>query len=241
MIMGVYVAALAVMAATVAVVLVPPHSEGAQLRDIWHGMVAWRRMSVGVLFLLSFGAEFRALAASAFATQQIQIHDSVGLLTAFRSVHRPQLRLFWLVLVVSLFAGPLWVLAFPFVAFFAAPALPVAILESKTAFASLKRGEALIKGHRGRIALLVSVGYVLGAGGFIAVMLGLDLLQHQFGQPWFLKPVPLLAYWILSLIPQLCMVALTLNYLDQRRREDRTLVAAQGSALGGSRVSGIDV
>jgi hypothetical protein len=44
------------------------------------------------------------------------------------------------------------------------------------------------------------------------------LLQGFFGKAWFLRPVFPVGFWIILLIPQFYMVALTVNYFDMRVR-----------------------
>jgi len=58
------------------------------------------------------------------------------------------------------------------------------------------------------------------------------MLQERFGQPWFLRPVPILGFWLLLLFPQWYMIALTLNYLEQRERAGETS-SAHGAPVGG--------
>jgi hypothetical protein len=60
------------------------HLEGTPLREVWLGMGILQRLCVFVLFLGTFAMEYRALAASAFATQEIRSGRSIGILQAFR-------------------------------------------------------------------------------------------------------------------------------------------------------------
>ena len=176
--------------------------------------------------------QYRALAASGFATQEIRSGRSVGILRAFGSIRRKQLRLFWMVMLATLLTGPLGLVLGPILAFGTAPAFPVAILENMTAFAAIKRGDTLAKGGHGRIALLVS----LWLGLVIAAVFGwvsfLVMLEERFGRPWFLRPVPILGFWLILLIPQWYMIALTLNYLEQRGREGEIRSAAGAQVDG---------
>jgi hypothetical protein len=105
-------------------------------------------------FLASFALQYRALAASVFATQEIRNGRGVGFLQAIGAVRRKQLRLFWMVMLVSMLTGPLGLIVVPILAFSTAPAFPVAILENTTLFVAIKRGGALAKGSQGRIAVL---------------------------------------------------------------------------------------
>jgi hypothetical protein len=218
LLMGIPIAAILLMALIVNYVIAP-HPEGTPLREVWLGMSVLQRVGVLVLFLGTFAMEYRALAASAFATQEIRTGHSVGVLRAIGAVRRKQLRLFWMVMLASMLTGPLGLIVFPLLAFGTAPGFPVAILENMTAFAAIKRGDALAKGGHGRIALLVAMWLGLGIAGVFGLVSALVILQERFGRPWFLRPVPALGFWLILLIPQWYMIALTLNFLDQRRRE----------------------
>jgi hypothetical protein len=218
LLMGIPIATILLMALIVNY-LIAPHPEDTPLREVWLGMGVLQKLGVFVLFLCTFAMEYRALAASAFAAQEIQSGRRVGVVQAIRSVRRKQLRLFWMVMLASTLTGPLGFLAFPFLIFATAPGFPVAILENSTAFAAIKRGDALAKGSRGRIALLVAMWLGLAIAGVFGLVSLLTMLEEQFGRPWFVRPVPLLGFWFIFLIPQLYMIALTLNFLDQRRRE----------------------
>ena len=199
--------------------VIAPHPDGIPLQEVWLGMGLLQKVAVLVLSFGIVAMQYRALAASSFATQEISGGRSVGSLRVFGSVRRKQLRLFWMVMLVSLVTGPLGVVLGPILAFATAPGFPVAILENRTAIAAIRRGDALTKGGRLRIAVL----FALGMGLVIVAVLGwvslLVILEQQFGRPWFLRPVPILGMWIILFIPQLYMIALTLNYLEQRGRE----------------------
>jgi len=225
LLMGLPTAAL-LLAALIINYVIAPHPESTPLREVWLGMSELQKVVVIVLFFGTFAVEYRAQAASAFATQEIQSERSVGILQALRSVRRKQLRLFWMVMLASMLTGPLGlIIVGPLLAFGTAPAFPVAILENMTAFAAIKRGNALAKGGYGRIALLVAMWLGLGIAGVVGLVSFLAMLQERFARPWFLRPVPLLGFWLIFLIPQWYMIALTLNYLDQRGREGKTASA----------------
>lgn len=234
LLMGIPIVALLLMALIVNYV-VAPHAEGTPLREVWLGMDFLQKVAVFLLFLASFAMQFRALAASVIATQEIRSGRGVGILDAFGAVRRKQLRLFWMVMLVSMLTGPLALIVGPILAFGTAPAFPVAILENKAAFAAIKRGDALAKGGRGRIALL----FVMWLGLTIAAVYGwvsfLVMMEERFGRPWYLRPVPLLGFWLILLIPQWYMIALTLNYLEQRKRQGEIGLDSpvQGAVLGG--------
>ncbi len=228
--MGVPVATILIMALIVNY-LIAPHLEGTPLREVWLGMGVLQRVGVVVLFLGTFAMEYRALAASAFATQEIWSGRSIGILRALRSVRRKQLRLFWMVMLASMFTGPFGLIVFPLLAFATAPGFPVAILENMTAFAAIKRGDVLAKGGHGRIALLVGMWLGLGMAGVLGLVSLLAILQDRFGRPWFLRPVPAVGFWVIFLIPQWYMIALTLNFLDQRRREGEIALDARVQVL----------
>ena len=216
--MGLPIAALLLMALIVNYVIAP-HPEATPLREVWLGMGPLQKLAVFLAFLGTIAVQYRSLAASVFATQEIRSGRSVGILGAMGAVRRKQLRLFWMVMLVSLFTGPLAIIVGPILAFGTAPAFPVAILENRTAFAAIKRGDALAKGGHGRIALLFAIWLGLTITAVFGWVSLLVILQERFGRPWMLRPVPLLGFWLILLIPQWYMIALTLNYLEQRRRE----------------------
>jgi hypothetical protein len=216
--MGIPIATLLLMALIMNYVIAP-HPENTPLRAVWLGMGSLQKVAVLLLFLGSLAMHYRALAASVFATQEIRSERSVGVLRAIATVRRKQLRLFWMVMLATILTGPLGLIIGPLLAFGTAPAFPVAILENMTAFAAIKRGDALAKGGHGRIALLVAMclGLAIAAVyGWVSILI---MLEERFGRPWFLRPVPILGFWLVLLIPQGYMIALTLNYLEQRGRE----------------------
>jgi hypothetical protein len=231
LLMGISVATLGLFSLTVNY-LVLPHADGTPLIDIWRGASFLQKFAVFVAFLGSLAMQYRVLAASSYSTQEIRNGRSVGILRAVGSVRRKQLRLFWIGMLASPLTGPLGLILCPILALVSAPAFPVAILENMTAFAAIKRGNRLAKGEHGKIALLVA----LWGGLFVAAVVGwlsfLVRLEERFGRPWFLRPVPILGFWLILLIPQACMISLTLNYLDQRGREEelRTAIGAQVSS-----------
>lgn len=218
LLMGIPIATLLLLALIVNDVIAP-HPEDTPLREVWLGMGFLKRVSVFVAFLASLAMLCRALAASVFATQEIQSGRSIGILQAIGSVRRKQLRLFWMVMLVSLLTGPLALILFPILAFATASGFPVAILENMTAFAAVRRGNALAKGRQGRVALLVVLWLGFGIAAAFACFSFLMILEERFGRPWFLRPIPALGFWLVSLIPQWYIIALTLNYLEQRGRE----------------------
>ena len=218
LLMGIPIAALLLMA-LIMNYLILPHPEDTPLIEVWRGASFMQKVAVFVLFLGSFAVQYRALAASVFATQEIRSGRSVGVLQAIGTVRRKQLRLFWMVMLASMLTGPLGLIVGPLLAFGTAPAFPVAILENMTAFAAIKRGDALAKGGHSRIALLVAMWLGLAIAAVYGWVSFLIMLEERFGRPWFLRPVPLLGFWLILLIPQGYMIALTLNYLEQRGRE----------------------
>jgi hypothetical protein len=218
LLMGIPIAALLLMALIMNYVILP-HPEDTPLVEVWRGTSFLQKVAMFVLFLASLAMQYRALAASVFATQEIRSGRSVGVLQAIGAVRRKQLRLFWLVTLASILTGPLGLIVGPLLAFVTAPAFPVAILENRTAFAAIKRGDALAKGGHGRVALLVAMWLGLAIAAVIGWISFLMILEERFGRPWVLRPVPLLGFWLILLIPQWYMIALTLNYLEQRGRE----------------------
>jgi hypothetical protein len=226
LLIGIPIVLVAILALLVNYVIAP-HPEGTPLREVWLGMSFLQKVGVFVVFLGSFAMQYRGLAASVFATQEIRSGRSVGILQAIRSVRRKQLRLFWIMMLASILTGPLGLIVGPLLAFGFAPAFPVAILENTTAFAAIKRGDTLAKGGHGRIALLVAMWLGLAIAAVFGWVSFLVMLEERFGRPWFLRPVPILGFWVILLIPQWYMIALTLNYLEQRGREGKIGSAAR--------------
>jgi hypothetical protein len=99
--MGIPVAILGLAALSLNYVIAP-HLDGIPLQEVWLGMGLLQKVAVFVLFLGILAMQYLALAASSFATQEISSGRSVGILRAFGSVRRKQLRLFWIVMMVSL-------------------------------------------------------------------------------------------------------------------------------------------
>lgn len=183
-----------------------------------------QKVAVFVLFLGSFAVQYRALAASVFATPEVRAGRSVGIWQVIRAVRRKQLRLFWTVMLASLVTGPFGMIVFPI------PSFAVAILENKPAFAAIKRGDALAKGRHGRIALLVLLWMGVAVAAVFAWISFLIMLGERFSQPWFLWPVSILGFWLILLIPQVYMIALTLNYLERLEREGEIGMATRSQA-----------
>jgi hypothetical protein len=227
-----------ILAQLVAVILMAffilPMRPGESLREVWLAMEFWRKFAVSVLFLATLAVLYRALAASVFAAAEIRSGRSVSVLQALGHVRRKQLRLFWLILLVGFLAAPMGPVA-PVIAslfaFFCAPAFPVAILEDLGAFKALKRGGELGAGGQGRIALFFFLYLALVVAAVYAFIVALMRLEDVFGHPWYTRPLPLLGFWIILLVPQWYMVALTLNYFDQRLRKGESSVAAPAEVL----------
>lgn len=102
MLMGIPIAALLLIALTVNYVIAP-HPEDTPLREVWLGMGFLQKVAVFVAFLGSLAMQYRALAASVFATQEIRSGRSVGILRAIGAVRRKQLRLFWMVMLANVY------------------------------------------------------------------------------------------------------------------------------------------
>jgi hypothetical protein len=226
LLMGIPIATLGLLGLIVNYLIAAPHPDGTPIREVWLEMGFLQKLAVFIAFLGTFAMQYRALAASGFATREIRSGRTVGILQAFRWVRCKQLRPFWMVMLASLLTGPLGLVVGPILALATAPAFPVAILENLTAFAAIKRGDTLAKGGQGKIALLVALWLGLGVAALLGWVSVLVMLEEQFGRPWFLRPVPILGLWFILLIPQLYMIALTLNYLDQCGREGETVSAA---------------
>ena len=112
LLMGIPIATLLFFSLNVNYIIVP-HPENTPLREVWLGMGPLQKMAVFVVFLASFAMQYRALAASVFATEEFRAGRGVGIWQAFGAVRRKQLRLFWMVMLASLFAGPFGVIILP--------------------------------------------------------------------------------------------------------------------------------
>jgi len=223
-----------VVASILLVVFVIPMQPGEPLREVWLAMDAWRKVAVTVLFFAVLAVINRALAASVIAAAEIRSGRSVSVWQALGQVRRKQLRLFWLILLVSLLAAPTGPLA-PIIAlgfgFFCAPAFPVAILENLGAIKALERGGQLAKGGQGRLALVFFLYLALVVAGVFAFIAVVMRLEDLVGNPWYTRPFPFLGFWLLLLVPQWYMVVLTINYFDQRLRKGESAVATPAQVL----------
>lgn len=218
--MGLVIAAIFFMAMIVNYVIAP-HPRGLPLKEVWQAMGSLQILAVFVLFLVTFAVQYRALAASAFATQEIWNGRTVRFWQAVRSVKRKQLRLFWMVFLASFLTGPLGLIVGPILIFATAPGIPVAILEGKTAFAAVKRGDALLKHDFGKIAILLILWLSIAIAAVVVGIRFLMFLEDQFGQPLplYLRPVPAIGFWLILLVPQVYVIALTLIYLERLKQE----------------------
>ena len=233
LLIGVAILAQLLAVLLMALVIVPMRS-GESLQEHWLAMDEWRKLAVFVLFLATLAVMYRALAASVFAAAEIRSGRSVSVLQALGRVRRKQLRLFWLILLVSFLAAPVGPLALVIAlafAFFCAPAFPVAILENLGALKALQRGAQLAKGGQGRLALLFFLYLALVVAGVFAFIAAVMRLQDLVGNAWYIRPFPLLGFWLLLLIPQWYMVALTLNYFDLRLRKGESSVVTSAQVL----------
>ena len=218
--MGLVVAAIFLMAMIVNYVIAP-HPAGLPLKEVWQAMGFLQKLAVFVLFLMTLAVQHRALAASTFATQEIWNGRTVRFWQAVRSVRRKQLRLFWMVLFASFLTGPFGLIVGPILIFATAPGIPVAILEGKTAFAAVKRGDALLKHDFGKIAILVILWLSMAVAAVVAWIRFLMFLEDQFGQPLplYLRLVPAMGFWLILLVPQLYIIALALIYFERLKQE----------------------
>lgn len=225
LLMGLVVAAIFLMALFVYYVIAP-HPAEVQMRQVWEAMGSLQKFLVVVLFLMTLAVQYRALAASTFATQEIWNGRSVRFWQAVRSVRRKQLRLFWMVLLASLLTGPLSLVVGPILVFATAPGIPVAILEGKSAFAAVKRGDALLKQDFGKIAILIAL-WLGVAVATVAVWVTVLMSLGDYPLPLYLRVIPAIGLWLILLIPpQLYMIALTLIYLERRKQETDAALAA---------------
>jgi hypothetical protein len=199
--------------------LLLPDSPSRPLREVMTSATTFDLLVVVFLFLAAIAVLYRVLGATTWAAAEFHKGGNPGVWEAFRHVAGKQARLLWLLFVIGLFSrGPLFFI--PLLAGFAvAPALPVAALENLGVIKAIQRGDALSKGHQRRIALLYILSIVPVVAGVPALIILIIFLQDSIGNVWFLRPVFPLGFWIILLIPQFYMVALTLNYFDMRVRK----------------------
>jgi hypothetical protein len=195
-----------------------PVSDGRPLREVFQAMTTFNLIGVFLLFLANIAVFYRVLGATTWAAAEFHRGGNPGVLEAFRHPTGKQARLFWLLFIIGLFSrGPLFFI--PWLAGFAfAPAFPVAALENLGIIKAIQRGDALNKGHQGRIALLYILSIVPLVAGIFALIRLVFFLQGFFGNAWFLRPVFPVGFWTILLIPQFYMVALTMNYFDMLGR-----------------------
>jgi hypothetical protein len=234
LLMGVVILAQ-LLAVLLMVFFVAPMRPGQSLQEHWLAMDEWHKAAIAVLMFAIFAVLYRALAASVFAAAEIRSGRTVSVLRALGYVRRKHLRLFWLILLVSVLAAPAGRFA-PIIvslvfAFVCAPAFPVAILENLGAIKALERGSQLAKGGQARIALLLLLYLALVVAGVFAFIAAVMRLQDLVGNAWYIRPFPLLGFWLLLLIPQWYMVALTLNYFDLRLRKGESSVVTSAQVL----------
>ncbi len=233
LLMGVAILAQLLAVLLMALVIVPMRP-GESLREVWLATDAWRKVAVTVLFLATLAVIYRALAASVFAAAEIRRGRSVSVLQALGHVRSKHLRLFWLILLVSFLAaptGPLAPVGGLAFAFFCAPALPIAILEDLGAIKALQRAAQLAQGGQARLALVFFLYLALGVAGVFALIVVVMRLQDLVGNAWYVRPFPLLGFWLLLLVPQWYMVTLTVNYFDQRLRKGESSPAPPAQVL----------
>jgi hypothetical protein len=233
LLMGVVILAQ-LLAVLLMVFFVAPMRPGQSLQEHWLAMDEWHKAAIAVLMFAIFAVLYRALAASVFAAAELRSGRSVGVWQALGHVQRKQLRLFWLILLVSVLAAPTGPLA-PIIAlafaFFCAPAFPVAILENLSAIQALQRGSQLAKDGQARLALFFFLYLALVVAGVFAFIAAVMRLQDLVGSAWYARPLPFLGFWLLLLVPQWYMVALTMNYFDQRLRKGESSPATSAQVL----------
>lgn len=219
--MGLPIAAL-VLGSAVLFFMLFPEPEGVPLREVFDGMSTLSKTAVSLLFLGNLAVIYHVLGASMWAAGEFLAGREVRLWQAICHFGGKHARLFWVLNLISLFGrGPGVVL--PLIAGFGfAPAFPVAKLENLGVIKAIRRGDALSKGKHGRIALLYALFLVLAVAGVVGLIAGLVVLRDSFGKAWFLRPVFPLGMWVILLVPQFYMVALTVNYFDMRSRSEAT-------------------
>ena len=196
-----------------------PLRPGVSLRDVWIGMSEARKGGIFLLYLAVIAIVNRVLAASVISVREFHDGNEIGAMRALSLVRRRHLRVFWLLFLANIFSvGPLVIVGLP-LTFYIAPALPVAAIENRGAFGALRRSNELSKGGRRRISLLF-IMYITflvgGAFGFVGLFASVPQL---YDHAWIRIPTFTAGFWTFLLIPQWYMIALTLNYYDQRVRK----------------------
>lgn len=115
---------------------------------------------------------------------------------------------------------------------FFVPAIPIALLKNLNVFQAVKRSLMLTKQGYGRIFLLFLLYVVLCAAAVFAWVYSMAAVQPLIKLVWLRSLTALLGFLIVLLIPQLFMIALTLNYYDQRFRKENWTPGATGVPLG---------
>ncbi len=197
-----------------------PASGGYDLRQVWAG-VAWpRKIGVVAVFLVSLAVVYRAHAASVIATSELRQGHSASVLHAYRRIRRKHLRFFWLLFLLGILLPPIGFMAVPVIAAFFAPVIPIAVLENLTVSEALRRLDQLTKGGYGRVVLLFLIYLFLSLVAIGALFSGMDLV-HSLRLPRVIGSATyLMGLLLLLFVSQLWMVALTLNYYDQRTRKE---------------------
>ena len=218
LLMGLPVGALILSTLIMYFFLVPLRT-GVSLREVWGGMSVVRKIGVVLLFLATIAVLNRALTASIFVVREFHDRRGIGVLSALGYVRRKHLRLFWLLFLLSSFSAGPQAFVVLLLGLFFAPAFPIAVLENLGVIASLRRSNVLTKGGYGRIAVLFLLYLGLVVGGAFGLFGPVFYFEQFFGNAWFMRLIFGLAFWIFLLIPQWYMIALTLNYFDQRARK----------------------
>ncbi len=223
-----------VVSAIIVFALTPGRSDGSpfDIRALWVQMSPWRKAAVFAGFFASQAVLFRAYAATVFASSEFRLGRRTPILQAYGRIRRKHLRLFWILNIIGIFGaagGPL-ILAPLVLAMLCAPAIPIAVLEDLGVGAALKRSQVLTEGGYGRIFLL----YVLFLILFVAAAFGFVFLssvtEQVLGPGWWVRLSFLVGFILLLFPAQLWLIALALNYYDQRVRKENWLPASAGSA-----------
>ncbi len=197
---------------------------GTSLREAYQQASPLSKAGIVLLALVWNGVMIRACSATIIAASEFHLGNSIKALEAFVRVKRKPLRLFWLMFIVGIMSvGPLAIVAIP-VSIAWLPAIPIAVLENLGVGKALERSSLLTKGGRGRVILLALVYAVLVIAALFGLIVFLSVTHPWAEAQWVRTMIGLFSFWVVLLVPQCLMIALTLNYFDQRlRNENRTL------------------
>jgi tetratricopeptide (TPR) repeat protein len=220
---GVFLGIVLVPSAFLAVGAIPlywsfRHSQQPDPISFYRSLSWIAKMPIVVGMFVMWALVFRANVAAILVTSEDYQGRSIGGVEAYKRIQRKSLRLQWLVVVGSLFLGPLSIIVGPAAAILCLPAMPAAVVERLGVRQALKRTYRLV--HVGR-AVMVFVSYFA-----TVVILAFGLFKLfpvvTVGLPYWARPIlaPLLLA-LLLLSSQWLFISLTLAYYDGLDRQPR--------------------